>query len=333
MRCHHGEGGTPDAARGRGWSRIHVDVEAAAGAIAGRLHRTPLLSSETLGARCGGRTFLKAELFQKTGSFKARGVLTKLASLTADEKAHGVISISAGNHAQALAWASAREEIDCLLVTWRDASPLKVAATRGYGATVDQEAADHLEAFARVRELQRQSGRTLVHPFDDPLVVAGQGTVGLEIAKDLPDVDIVVAPVGGGGLVSGIATALTGKRIVSVEPEGSAALHMALEAGKPIEFAPKSVADALNAPVAGELPRQICAELGVESILITDDDVRAGFRFLYERAKLAAEPGAAAGVGALLAGKVPDVEGKTVAVVVSGGNVAAETAAAILKEE
>jgi threonine dehydratase len=301
--------------------------------IAGRLHQTPLLSSETLGAAFGGRAFLKAELFQKTGSFKARGVLTRLASLSAKEKERGVISISAGNHAQALAWGCTNEGIDCLLVTWRDASPQKVAATRGYGAVVDQEAADHLEAFGRVEELRRESGRTMVHPFDDPLIVAGQGTVGREIAEDLPDAEVVVVPVGGGGLVSGIATALPGRRIVAVEPEGSAALHLGLKAGKPVSFAPESIADALNAPVAGELPIEICKRLGVESVLITDDDILAGFRFLYERAKLAVEPGAAAGAGALLAGKVPDVEGKTVAVVVSGGNVAPEIAAAILRGE
>jgi threonine dehydratase len=302
-------------------------------AIAGRLHRTPLLSSKTLAASFGGRAYLKAELFQKTGSFKPRGVLTKLASLSVDEKERGVISISAGNHAQALAWACSAEGIDCLLVTWRDASPLKVAATKAYGAVVDQEAADHLEAFERVEALRKASGRTLVHPFDDPFVVAGQGTVGREIGEDLPDVDIVVVPVGGGGLVAGIASALPGKRIVAVEPEGSAALSMALEAGTPVEFAPQSIADALNAPVAGDVPRQICAGLGVESILLADDEIKAGFRFLYERAKLAAEPGGAAGVAALLAGKLPDLEGKTVAVVVSGGNIAAETAAAILKGE
>jgi threonine dehydratase len=332
VRGDHGKGGPPDTARGWGRSRIHVDVDAAAAVIAGRLHRTPLFSSETLGRSIGGRAFLKAELFQKTGSFKPRGVLTKLASLSPDEKAKGVISISAGNHAQALAWACAREGIDCLLVTWRDASPLKVAATKGYGATVDQEAADHLEAFERVEELRRTSGRTMVHPFDDPLVVAGQGTVGREIGEDLPDVEVVVVPVGGGGLVSGIATALPGKRIVAVEPEGSAALHMGLETGKPVSFAPESVADALNAPVAGELPIRICSELGVESVLVSEDDVKLGFRFLYERAKLAAEPGAAAGVGAALAGKIPDVEGRSVAFVVSGGNVVAERVAAILRE-
>ncbi|HEY3070795.1 MAG TPA: pyridoxal-phosphate dependent enzyme [Gaiellaceae bacterium] len=333
MRRDHGEGGTPDAARGRGRSRIHPDVEAAAAVIAGRLHRTPLFSSETLGASFAGSAYLKAELFQKTGSFKPRGVLTKLASLSSEEKQRGVISISAGNHAQALAWGCAAEGIDCLLITWRDASPLKVAATRGYGATVDQVAADHLEAFERVENLRRESGRILVHPFDDPFVLAGQGTVGLEIGQELPDVDVVIVPVGGGGLVSGIATALPGKRIVAVEPEGSAALHMALEAGEPVSFAPHSIADALNAPVAGQLPLEICTELGVESVLVSEDDIRAGFRFLYERAKLAVEPGAAAGVGAVLAGKVAGIEARTVALVVSGGNVVAETAAAILREQ
>lgn len=257
-------------------------------------------------------------------------MLNKLAALTPEEKARGVISISAGNHAQALAWGCAAEGIDCLLVTWRDASPLKVAATKGYGAAVDQVAADHLEAFERVTALQDESGRTLVHPYDDPLVIAGQGTVGLEIGEDVPDVEVVVVPVGGAGLVSGIATALPGIRIVAVEPEGSAALHLALAEGRPVSLPPKSIADALNAPIAGEHGLAICRSAGVESLLVTEDDIRAGFRFLYERAKLAAEPGAAAGVGALLAGKVGDVEGRKVAVVVSGGNVAAETAAAIL---
>jgi threonine dehydratase len=281
----------------------------------------------------GGRAYLKTELFQKTGSFKSRGVVTKLASLSPEEKERGVISISAGNHAQALAWACSADGIDCLLITWRDASPLKVAATRAYGATVDQEAADHLEAFERVEALRRETGRTLVHPFDDPYVVAGQGTVGLEIREELPDVDVVVVPVGGGGLVAGIATALPGKRIVAVEPEGSTALRSALEAGKPVPLPPKSIADALNAPIAGEIPLEICARLGVESILLTEEEIRAGFRFIYERGKLAAEPGGAAGVAALLAGKVPDVQGKTAVAVVSGGNVAAKTAAAILSSD
>jgi threonine dehydratase len=333
VRCDHGEGGTSDATRGRGRSRIHVDVEAAAGVIAGRLHRTPLFSSESLGARFGGRAFLKAELFQKTGSFKPRGVLTKLASLTDDETQRGVISTSAGNHAQALAWACAQRGIDCLVLMWQGASPAKVAATRAYGATVDLESADSVEAFQRVEELAAESGRTFVHGFDDPLIIAGHGTVGREIREDLGDTDVVLVPAGGGGLVSGIAVALPDTRVVAAEPELSPALHEGLARGEPVTVVPRSIADGLSAPYAGRHVLEVCRRCGVESVLITEDDIKAGFRFLYERTKLAAEPAAAAGVGALLAGKAPDVEGKTVVAVVSGGNVAAETAAAILKGE
>jgi threonine dehydratase len=306
-------------------------VHSAAAALGGRLHRTPVFSSETLGRAFGGRAYLKAELFQRTGSFKPRGVLTKLASLSAEEKARGVISISAGNHAQALAWACTAEGIDCLLVTWRDASPFKVAATKAYGAAVDQAAADHSEAFQRLETLRRESGRTLVHPFDDPLVIAGQGTVGVEIGEDLADVEVVVVPVGGGGLISGIASALPGRRVVGIEPEGSAALKLALDAGRPVDVRPDSIADALGAPFAGEHAVEICTRLGVESVLVNEDDVTAGFRFLYERAKLAAEPGAAVGVGAALAGKIQGLEGKMACFVISGGNVSPEIASDILE--
>jgi threonine dehydratase len=279
----------------------------------------------------GGRAFLKAELLQKTGSFKPRGVLTKLASLTPQERERGVIAASAGNHAAALAYCCALEGIDCLVVMWQGASESKRAAALGYGAAIDQEASGPPEVFARLARLQEETGRVLVHPFDDPLVVAGQGTVGLELAEDLPDADVVVVPVGGGGLVAGIATALPDRRIVGVEPEGSAALHLALAAGAPIRLTPDSVADGLNAPFAGDLPLQLCRELSVETVLVSEEEIRAGFRFLYERAKLAAEPGGAAGVAALLAGKVPGVEGSSVAVVVSGGNVDPEIASGILK--
>jgi threonine dehydratase len=308
-----------------------VDAEAARAAIAGRLHRTPLLSSETLGQVFGGRAFLKAELFQKTGSFKPRGMLAKLASLSPEEKGRGVVSISAGNAAAGLAYACALEGVDCLVVMWRTASELKVAATRAYGAEVDLESANPVEAFERVFEVAEATGRTFVHPYDDPVVIAGHSTLGSEIAEEIPAVDTIVVPVGGGGLVAGVATGATGRRVVGVEPEGSAALHEALRAGEPVPIVPDSIADALSAPRAGEHPLRICTELGVESVLVTEDEIRAGFRFLYERAKLAAEPGAAVGVGALLAGKIDGVKGKTVAAVVSGGNVAAQTASDILK--
>ena len=306
------------------------DIQAARTAIAGRLHRTPLLSSEALGRAFGGRAFLKAELFQKTGSFKPRGVLTKLASLTPEEQARGVISISAGNHAAALAYGCALEGVDCLMVMWRGASEFKIAAARGYGATVDLEAGNPADALDRLGQLVEGTGRTLVHPFDDPLVIFGQGTVGLEIREDLPQVEVVVVPTGGGGLVSGIATALDGVRIVAVEPEGSAALHSGLAAGKPVRISGQTIADGLNAPFAGTTTVRICRERRVESVLVSEEEIAAGFRFLYERAKLAAEPAAAAGVAALLAGKVPGVEGRKVAVLVSGGNVSTGTASAIL---
>jgi threonine dehydratase len=300
------------------------DVERAARIIAGRLHRTPTLSSRTLGAD----TFLKAELLQRTGSFKPRGVLTKLESLGQEEKARGVIAISAGNHAQAVAWAAREEGIDALVVMYESASEAKVAATREYGAAVDLEAADPAEAFARLDVLLEETGRTLVHPFDDRHTIAGQGTVGLEILEDVPDVETIVVPVGGGGLIAGISVAAAGgARVVGVEPELSTALHSALEAGGPVEVTPTSVADGLNAPHAGTNALAIARELVEEVVLVSEEEIEDAFRFLYERAKLACEPAGAAAVAAVLSGKVDG--GKTVCVV-SGGNVAAETAAAIL---
>src|SRR3989440_6883771 len=188
------------------------DVERARERIAGRLHRTPLLSSRTLSERVGADVSFKAELFQRTGSFKPRGVLNKLSTLSDDEKRCGVISISAGNHAQALAYAAAVEGIDALVVMWETASPMKIVAARGYGATIDTEAPDIPAAFERLDQLIEETGRTLVHPYDDPLVMAGQGTVGLEILEDVPDVEVVLVQVGGGGLVSRIATAVQGLR-------------------------------------------------------------------------------------------------------------------------
>lgn len=259
-------------------------------------------------------------------------MLAKVASLSAEERSRGVVTISAGNAAQAVAWVCALERIDCLVVMWQGASEQKIAATRGYGGAVDLEAATPTEAFERSAEIQRASGRTLVHPYDDPVVIAGHASLGREIVEELPEAEVVVVPVGGGGLVSGVALGASGRRVVGVEPEGSPALHEALAAGRPVPVVPASVADALSAPVAGEHPLRICTEREVESVLVREEEIEAGFRFLYQRAKLAVEPGAAVGVAALFAGRVPEVEGRTVAVVVSGGNVAAETASAILKK-
>jgi threonine dehydratase len=310
------------------------DVERAARTIAGRVHRTGFSRSATLSQRLGAEAFLKEELFQRTGSFKVRGALNRIAELSDAERASGVISISAGNHAQALAWAAREAGLDALIVMWQGADESKVAATRGYGAAVDQEAPDPTQAFDRLDVLLAETGRTLVHPFNDPAVIAGQGTVGLEILEEREAPDVVVVPVGGGGLVSGIATAVKARypeaRVIGVEPETSTALHSALEAGHSVPVAPRSAADALNAPFVGENSLEICRALGVESVLVTEDDLFEAFRWLYARAKFAAELGAAASTAALLSGKVQIEPGQTVVAVVSGGNIAAKQAAAIL---
>jgi threonine dehydratase len=313
------------------------DVYRARERIGDRLHRTPMLGSATLSDQVGADVRLKAELFQRTGAFKPRGVLNKLATLTDDEKKRGVISISAGNHAQALAYASAVEGIDALVVMWQTASPMKISAARGYGATIDTEAADIPSAFARLEELIESTGRTLVHPYDDPYVIAGQGTVGLEMMEDAPEADIVLVQVGGGGLISGIATAVKAlrpeARVIAVEPERSPALHESLKAGEPVTVEAKSIADGLNGPYAGANCVRVCTELGVESVLVTEDALKEAFVFMYGRMKLACEVAGAATAAALLSGVVVPEAGQTVAAVVSGGNVAPQTAAAILNSD
>jgi threonine dehydratase len=313
------------------------DVQRARERINGRLHRTPLLTSATLSKQVGGDVRFKAELLQRTGSFKPRGVLNKLATLSDDEKRRGVISISAGNHAQALAYGSAVEGIDALVVMWQTASPMKIAAARGYGATIDTEAPDIPAAFDRLEELIESTGRTLVHPYDDPFVMAGQGTVGVEMLEDAPEADVVLVQVGGGGLVSGIATAVKGMkpdvRVVAVEPERSPALHESLKAGEPVTVEAKSIADGLNGPYAGANCVRVCTDLGVESVLVSEDALREAFRFMYGRMKLACEAAGAATAAALMSGVVEVEPGQTVTAVVSGGNVAAKTAVAILASD
>jgi threonine dehydratase len=300
-----------------------IDVERARAVIAGRIHRTPMLSSAALG------THLKAELFQKTGSFKVRGALNRVAALTEDERGRGVVTWSAGNHAQAVAWAAAQYGVDCRVVMWEGVNPVKVDATRGYGATVDLSSPNPSVAYERALE---ETGRVFIHPHDDPWVIAGQGTVALEILEDVPDVATVVVGVGGGGLVSGIVTALAGRaRIVAVEPERAQAFRAGLEAGHSVRVETSTIADGLAPPFAGELALQICRG-AVDSVLVSEEEIADGMRFLYTRAKLACEPAGAAAAAAVLAGKVDLANGPTV-VIVSGGNAVAKQAAAILGEQ
>jgi threonine dehydratase len=310
------------------------DILRASRVLDRRVHRTPILGSATLGEAFGGRAYLKAELFQRTGSFKPRGVLNKLASLTPEERSRGVITTSAGNLAAALAYGSALHDVDCLVVMWRGASEHKLAVARAYGARVDAEAGDPGDALERMASLRRADGLTLVHPWDDPLMIAGHGTLGLEIVEDRPDVDVVVVPVGGASLIAGVATAVKEARgdvrVVGVEPDRAAGLRAAIAAGKPVPIQPGSIADGLNAPLVGERCLEISRRRVDELVTVSEREIRDAFRFLYARAKLAVEPAGATAAAALLAGKVPSAAGATTVAVVSGGNVAAQTASAIL---
>ena len=305
------------------------DVIRARETLGDRLHRTPTFGSRTLSELTGASVHLKAELFQRTGSFKPRGVLNKLASIDPDQKARGVCTWSAGNAAQAVAYAAALEKVPCRVFMWRTANPDKVAATRSYGAEVDLDADNAAEAYERIVAHAEETGSTFVHPFDDPVLHAGHGTLGLEIEEDVPGVDVVVVPIGGGGLISGVASAV-GCRVVGVEPVGAASMTAALEAGEPVPIQPETIADGLATPFAGTGSLAVCAERVERVVLVTDDEIEAAFRFLYARAKLACEPAGAASTAALLAGKVPLESGERVVAVVSGGNAATETASAIL---
>ena len=301
------------------------DVVRAAETIRGRVRRTPLLD----GSDVAPGLRLKAELLQHTGSFKVRGVTNRLAAMSAEERRHGVAGASAGNHAIALAWGAAREGLDCVVFSWPGGSPFKLDRARALGARIDIEAADPAGAFARLEAYLAATGAALVHPFDDPLVLAGQGTVGLEILEDAPETDVVVVAVGGGGLVGGIATAVAsrGVRVVGVEPVGSAALLPALEAGEPVPIRPDTIASGLDAPYVGRNALAACQAAGVEVVTVPDDAIEAAMRRLYAEAKLACEPAGATATAAVLSGLV---EGDSVVAVVSGGNVGAEIASDIL---
>jgi len=301
------------------------DIGRAAELIRGRLHRTPLLSCRSLAPNA----FLKAELFQKTGSFKPRGMLNKVASLSPEEKSRGIVTWSAGNAAQGAAFAAAAEGIPCTVFMWASANPHKVAATRGYGAEVDLAAENPAEAHERLLAYVEESGRTFVHPFDDPVLQAGHGTLGLEVIEDLPEVATIVVPVGGGGLIAGVASAVD-CRVVGVEPENARTLSAALETGEPVRIQPSTIADGLNAPFTGAGTLAVCRERVDEVVLVSDDEIAEAMRFLYARAKLACEPAGAAGVAALLAGRVEAEPGRPVVAVVSGGNADPKVVAGIL---
>lgn len=301
-----------------------ADAQRARIAIAGHILRTPLVTSHSLGERIGAEAFLKLENLQRTGSFKVRGAVNAMSRLSPEARAAGVVTMSAGNAAQAIAYAGRAQGVRVTVVMPETAPKTKIAATRGYGGEI-RFAPEMTQLLPMVQELQAK-GLHFLHPFDDDDVIAGHASLGLEIVEDVPDVDLVVVPVGGGGLISGIALAVKAMRpaarIVGVEPEGAQGVRRALDAGHVVRLdAAKTVADGLAAPFAGERNLEIIRRDVDDVVVISDEAILDGLRFLVARARIVAEPAGAAAVGALLAGAVKAKPGDRVVAIVSGGNV------------
>jgi threo-3-hydroxy-L-aspartate ammonia-lyase len=296
------------------------DVRAAAERLRGVAHRTPTFRSRTLDERAGARVVLKAENLQRGGAFKFRGAYNAIASLPDEQRARGVAAFSSGNHAQAVALAAALLGTRAVILMPTDAPPTKLEATRGYGAevvTYDRYGEDR-EALGAA--LAQEHGLALIPPFDHPDVVAGQGTAALELLEDEPELDVLVTPVGGGGLVAGTTLAAEGRRVVGVEPEAGDDVRRSLASGDRVRVdVPRTIADGLQTTQVGAVPFEVLNGR-VEVVTATDAELVDAMRFLFERLKLVVEPSGAAGVAALLAGKI---EGERIGVVLSGGNVGA----------
>jgi threo-3-hydroxy-L-aspartate ammonia-lyase len=308
-----------------------ADVRRAAERLAGVAHRTPVLTSRTLDELTGSRVFLKAECLQRAGAFKFRGAYNKLASLP---EGRDVIAYSSGNHAQAVALAARLRGVHATIVMPEDAPAAKLEATRGYGAevvTYDRWTESREEIGNR---LAAEHGLELVRPYDDPLVMAGQGTVALELLEDVPDLDVLVAPISGGGLIAGCATVAEALRpeirVVGVEPSAGDDTARSLAAGERVNVGiPRTIADGLGAPEPGELTFAVNRELVDEVVTVEDDELVEAMVFLFDRLKLVVEPSGAAGVAALLQGRLP--RGR-VGIVISGGNVGAARFAELVRE-
>jgi len=308
------------------------DVRAAAARLAGVANRTPVLTSRTLDERAGTQVYVKAESFQRGGAFKFRGAYNKIALLPPEARAHGVLAYSSGNHAQAVAIAARLLGTTAAIVMPEDAPPAKLEATRGYGAEVisyDRWTQDREEIGRRLAE---ERGVALVRPYDDPLVMAGQGTTALELLEDVPDLDVLVVPVGGGGLIAGCATAAkavrAGIRVVGVEPEAGDDTRRSLATGERVRIdVPRTIADGLQAAEPGELTFEVNRRLLDDVVTVSDEEIVEAMAFLFDRMKLVTEPSGAVGVAALLAGRTGP--GRT-GVVISGGNVGVARFAALL---
>ena len=304
------------------------DFTKARARIEGRVHRTPLESSALLGKEIGAELHLKCENLQKTGSFKVRGALNKLMQLDRESRASGVITVSAGNHAQALAWAAAETGTPCTVVMPAKASKIKAEATAAYGAEVLLHGTVH-DLFDKAHELERERGLTFIHPFDDPQIIAGAGSAGLEILEQCPRVTTIVAAIGGGGHIAGIAGATkmlgSGVRIFGVEPVGANTMRRSLDAGHAVHAdTVNTIADGLAPPMAGELNYEFVKECVEDVVLVTDEEIVETMALLLSRAKLLTEPAGAAAMAALLVGRIQLQPTDVVVAVLSGGNIGLE---------
>ena len=301
------------------------DIQLAAERILPYIHRTPLLPSQTLGRLTNTRLGLKAEHLQRTGSFKARGGMNAALRLTANQRAAGIVTMSAGNHGQGLAYAAAVLGVRCVVFMPETAVPTKVAAIAGYGA--ECRFAPSMELlFSTMDAFRVEHGLHYVHPFGDADVIAGQGTVGLEILADVPDVETLVVCTGGGGLLAGIAVAVKALRpdvrVVGVEPEGAAAVFRSLQAGHPVILDRiETVADGLAAPFAAELTQSLIARHVDDVVLVSDDEIVDALRLVVERTKQVVEPAGAAAVAALLTNRLGLAPGTKTVATLSGGNI------------
>jgi threo-3-hydroxy-L-aspartate ammonia-lyase len=301
------------------------DVQAAASLLDGVANRTPVLTSRTLDGMVGAAVFVKAECFQRGGAFKFRGAYNKIASLDAEARSRGVLAYSSGNHAQAVAIAAGLLGTKATILMPEDAPVAKVDATRGYGA----EIVDY-DRWTQSREdlgaqIAADRGLELVRPYDDPLIMAGQGTTALELLEDVPELDVLVAPVGGGGLIAGCATVAKalrpGIRVVGVEPEAGDDTRRSLAAGKRVNGGvPRTIADGLQTAEPGELTFEVNRQRVDEVVTASDAEILDAMAFLFDRLKIVTEPSGAIAVAALLAGRI-DAAGGRVGVVISGGNV------------
>jgi threonine dehydratase len=300
------------------------DVQVAARRIEGVAHRTPVLTSRALDEATGAAVFVKAENLQRVGAFKFRGAYNAVASLSDEERARGVATVSSGNHAQALSLAAGLHGIPAVILMPEDSPAGKLAATEGHGAEVirfDRYGQDREQLLA---ELVAERGLVPIHPYDDERVMAGQGTVALELLEQAGPLDVLVVPVGGGGLISGCATVAKehGVRVVGVEPEAGDDVKRSLEAGERVRIeVPRTIADGQQLPMPGELTFEVIRERVDEVVLASDAEIVGTMTFLFERMKTVAEPSGACALAALMAGRV---HGERIGVVISGGNVTAK---------